>query len=348
MRHRDHVLGLYALAAAACLMSPGCQCGPGDALFDAGYGTLWISSGASGQLTVLDAADGGWIGQVALPGDGGRGASVVASPDGEKIYAANEGAGAVSVVDVRAFRVETTFTGLARPRDLRTSPDGRRLYVAQAASNQIAVIDLGSLTVQQVSAGGTSTTSRTQALWVTRAGEVYVLNQLSSALVWMDLAVGAPRWSLPVASNPTSLVIGRAGEVGYLTGAQDGVVQAVRAAGAGAPAAGSTAPVGSSPRWLSLGEDERWLVVSNGGVDNTISVLDLSAGLVEEGKVVVGSGDVGQNAQSPGGGAAFVCVGIPPQLAVVDLARQAVVATYPLPEAPYGLAFLPPLPAGPR
>lgn len=346
MRRCNSVSGL-GLLAAVCLAVSGCQCGPSEALFGARHGTLWITSQQSGNLMVLDAADGGFIGQVSFPG-GARGASVAPSPDGARVYAADEGSGAVHAIDVRGLQVASSFTGLARPRDLRPSPDGRKLYVAQATSNQIAVIDLETRAVAGVSAGGTPTTSRTQSLWVTPSGDLYVLNQLASTLARMDLSAGGPAWSLDVATNPTRLVVTRAGDVGYLTGALDGVVQKVGVSGSGAPALGPVAPVGSSPQWLSLSGDERWLVVSNGGVEDTISVLDLSSGFVERGKVVVGVGDVGQNALSPDSSTAFVCVGIPPQLAVVDLEQGAVVAIYPLPEAPRGLAYLPPQPAGPR
>ena len=326
-------------AALLCAAAAGCQCGA--PLHGAAYGTLWISSGASGRVMVLDAADGGWIGQVDLPGDGGRGAAVSARPDGERVFVANEGAGSVSVVDVRGLSVWATATGLLRPRDVMPSPNGQILFAAQAGSDELAVIDLGTLAVSRVSAGGGAAASRGQSVWVTQAGNVYVVSQPSSTVVWLQMPGGPARWTLPVALGPTRMVATRNGEVGYLAGSTDGVVQQIRLSGSDSPDAGPQAPVGGEPGWLSLSQDDRWLVVSNGRVDNTVSILDLSQGFTELGKVVVGGGAVGHNALSPGGTTAYVAVGLPPQIAVVDLTQQAVTATYALPEAPRGVAYVP-------
>ena len=326
-------------AALLCAAAAGCQCG--DPLHGAAYGTLWISSGASGRVMVLDAADGGWIGQVDLPGDGGRGAAVAARPDGERVFVANEGAGAVSIVDVRGLSVFATASGLLRPRDVMPSPNGQILFVAQAGSEELAVIDLGTLAISRVAAGGSAVAGRGQSVWVTSAGNVYVVSQAASSVVWLQMPGGPARWTLPVTLNPTRMVATRNGEVGYLTGAADGVVQQIRLAGNDSPDAGPLAPVGGDPGWLSLSQDDRWMVVSNGRVDNTVSILDLSQGFTELGKVVVGGGAVGHNALSPGGTTAYVAVGLPPQIAVVDLVQQTVTATWALPEAPRGVAYVP-------
>ncbi|HVE84237.1 MAG TPA: YncE family protein [Myxococcales bacterium] len=336
MRHLGPLTFLRGLAAAACLAAVGCQCGAGWEP----TGGLWISSEGSGRVYVLDARDGGRLGQLELSGDGGRGGSVAVSADGAEVYVADELAGAVSIIDTHTLEVKATVTGLARPRDVRPSADGRALFVAQAGSSELAVIDLGNHSVQRVSASAGVPSSRTQSVWVS-GGDVYVVNQLASTVVALSATSGLPRWSLPVATNPTRLVVTGNGEVGYLAGAQDGVVQQLRLTGVDAPDAGPSAPVGSSPGWLSLGQDGRWLVVSNGGVEDTISLLDLSQGLVERRRVQVGAGNVGQNALSPSGDLAYVCVGIPPRVTVVDLEQQSVVATYPLPEAPQGLAYGP-------
>lgn len=332
-----------ALPALLCALA-GCQCGPSGPVFDASSGTLWISSQASGRVMVLDAADGGWIGQVDLPGDGGRGAAVSVSPDGERVFVADEGAGAVHVLEVRELRVQSTAGNLLRPRDVQPSPNGQVLYVAQAGSDELAIIELGLFVqVRRVPAGGGAAASATQSVWATPQGAVYVANQLSSTVVRLDVPSGPARWSLPVALTPTRLVANRAGDVGYVTGAEDGVVQQVFLSGTDAPDGGPAVPVGGSPTWLSLSQDDRWLVVSNGQVDNTISVLDLPRGFIEQGKVVVGGGNVGHNALSPGGSIAYVAVGLPPRIAVVDLEQRTVVGAYPLPEAPRGVAFVPPL-----
>lgn len=332
---RSLILAACALGAAAA--GTGCQCG--GTLHGAEYGTLWIT-GETGRVMVLDAADGGWIGEVMVPdaGDGGHGSAIAPAPDLRTMYAADDGLGAVRAIDVATLQVEATFTGLARPGDVRPSPDGRRLYVAQAESNEIAVIDLHALTVQGVPANVTLP-SRTRALWVTVSGELYVLNALSNTLVNMGGA--GPRWALRVTTDPTAFVTTREGNVGYVAGAGAEELQQVHLAGAGSPDAGPSAPLGASPGWLSISPDDRWLVASAGGPDNTISVVDLTRALVERARVPVGNGRVAQSALSPDRAIAFVGVGLPPQISVVDLERLAVVSQYALPEAPRGVVYLP-------
>jgi DNA-binding beta-propeller fold protein YncE len=333
------------MAAAA---GGGCDCGGLQRtafVLDASHGTLWVSDEQGPWVLVLDAADGGLLAELVTTtaADGGRGASVAASRDGEQVYVANEGAGVVAAFRPRALEAPTLIDGLVRPRVVRPSADGRWLYVSQAASHQLAVVDLQSLEVGRVDAGGTPTTSRTQAVWSTEQGEVYVVNQLANTLVWVDPAAGGPRWSLPVATTPAGLVATRTGEVGYLTGSRDDVVQRVRLRGEGAPDAGPTARVGDAPGWISLSQDDRWLVVSNTGVDNTISIIDLQQGFQEQARVVVGIGRVRDHALSPDGALAYVAVGLPPEVVAVDLQRRQVVARYQARGLPRGVAFVPPL-----
>lgn len=336
---------LVVLAALALAFS-GCQCGPQSYALDASYGTLWVSDERSATVLVLDAADGGVVAELAsvLGPDAGYGASVVTSRDGLEVYVANEGAGVVTSFPVRTLN-PSRVTGLVRPRVLRPSTDGRWLYVSQAASNQIAAIDLQSLAVNQISVGGVISTHRTQSVWSTEQNDIYVLNQLSDTLVSVDST--GPLWTVAVSNTPGSVVASRAGDVAYVTGGRDNVVQQVQLKGFGAPDAGPTAPVGDGPGWISITPDDRVLVISNSGQDDSISVIDLQQGFLERGQVSLGVGAVRDHILSPDGKLVYVAVGLPPQVVVVDLQQLQVVARFQARGRPHGVAFVPPLASEP-
>jgi YVTN family beta-propeller protein len=79
-------------------------------------------------------------------------ADVAVSPDGRRVYVANNGSNTVSVIDTTSNTVAGEPTkagegpipvGLA-PEGVAVSPEGKRLYVANAASDTVSVIDTGS------------------------------------------------------------------------------------------------------------------------------------------------------------------------------------------------------------
>jgi YVTN family beta-propeller protein len=67
--------------------------------------------------------------------------------DGKRIYAANGGAGSVSVIDVATNKVTGEIAVGKRPWNMALTPDGKKLYVANGRSNSVSVIDTAALKV---------------------------------------------------------------------------------------------------------------------------------------------------------------------------------------------------------
>ncbi len=65
----------------------------------------------------------------------------VVSPDGTRLYVANEDAGTASIIDLRTKKVITTLTVGIEPEGVAISPDGRWVYVTAETSNTVSVID---------------------------------------------------------------------------------------------------------------------------------------------------------------------------------------------------------------
>ena len=72
---------------------------------------------------------------------------MIVSHDGKRIYAANGGAGSVSVIDVASNKSIAEIPVGQRPWNMALTPDGKKLYVANGRSNSVSVIDTGALKV---------------------------------------------------------------------------------------------------------------------------------------------------------------------------------------------------------
>jgi len=69
---------------------------------------------------------------------------VAVSPDGSKVYVANNGDGSVSVIATATNTVTTTITvgtSGSGPFGVAVSPDGRKVYVANMGDGSVSVID---------------------------------------------------------------------------------------------------------------------------------------------------------------------------------------------------------------
>jgi YVTN family beta-propeller protein len=106
-------------------------------------------------VAVIDARTHQPLGAILL-GPTTRPMGAVVSPDGQRLYVSNGGAGSVSVVDVTSRAVVATVRQVgARPWGLDLTPDGRKLYVANGPSNDVTAIDTATLeVVARIPVGG--------------------------------------------------------------------------------------------------------------------------------------------------------------------------------------------------
>ncbi|MCA1683554.1 MAG: hypothetical protein LC708_00240, partial [Actinobacteria bacterium] len=68
------------------------------------------------------------------------------TPDGTRVYVANEGSDAVSVIDTATNAVVATVP-MSQPHDVRVTPDGREVWVARSNAANVSIIDTATNTV---------------------------------------------------------------------------------------------------------------------------------------------------------------------------------------------------------
>jgi YVTN family beta-propeller protein len=113
----------------------------------AGY-RLLVANRGSGDLTILDPADGRLVGRVAV-GEGPW--DVVVAPDGRRAYVSIRLG--VAVVDLAGERVVQRIGTSFEAQGLALTPDGQTLYVGSRAGGTVARIDVDSTFATDLPAG---------------------------------------------------------------------------------------------------------------------------------------------------------------------------------------------------
>ncbi len=98
-----------------------------------------VTAEAQKALLVVDIPSGNIL--QAIPTDQETSHMVALSPDERRAFVANIGSGSVSVVDLRAGRLETILPTGAGAEGIALTPDGRHLWVTNRAEDSLAIID---------------------------------------------------------------------------------------------------------------------------------------------------------------------------------------------------------------
>ncbi len=129
------------------------------------------------------------------------------SPD-YRVYATNERAGTVTVLEPREARAVATIPIGGRPRGIAASPDGRFVYVAVAAKgdagNAIACIDTASGRVVRHLASGTDPE---QVAVAPDGGTLWVSNEDAAKASAIDVRSGKVTAAIPVGEEPEGVAI---------------------------------------------------------------------------------------------------------------------------------------------
>jgi YVTN family beta-propeller protein len=128
--------------------------------------------------------------------------AVLASPDGKRLYVANEDAHQLAVVDPEAGDVLQSIPLPASPSGMALAPDGKRLYVTCAApESSIAVIDTASFERVRTFAGGHTARGPTLS---PDGKRLYVCNQFNDNVSVFDLPSGKELASVAVTRQPVA------------------------------------------------------------------------------------------------------------------------------------------------
>ncbi len=223
------------------------------------------------KLSVLGASYAGSFGVGSFP----QGVSLgrTGTPSAGKLYVANEGDNAVSVVDVATNQISKTIPVSMGPSGVTVSPDGTRVYVPTAVS-KIAVIDTATNAVVT-----NITTLGNQPVAVAfspNGSRAYAADYNTDTLDVIDTttntAIAKITVGTPVQGSGASVVaVSPDGSVVYVSDMPAHRVVAINTA---TNTVITTLSVGNSPEGLAVSPDGHWLYVVDEG-DGTISMIGL-------------------------------------------------------------------------
>lgn len=271
------------------------------------------------------------------------------------VYATNELAGEISVIDPVTRREVDRIAIGKRPRGLVASPDNRLLYVAVSgspiagpgvdesdlppadkAADGIAVVDLAQRKVVKLLRG----ISDPEQVAVSRDGTLlYVASEDTGQLIVMTTE-GRQVAALDVGEEPEGVSVSPDGTTVLVTSEAENSVAIIR--GGLNPKVEARVAVGERPRTAAFLDNDR--AVIPGEFDSTVKLVDLRSAKTLR-TVRMGAEDRPMSVASIGGSTVVVTTGRGGNLIRIDLARAA--ADNPLTGAvftgtrPWGLALSP-------
>lgn len=194
------------------------------------------------------------------------------SPDGSKLFVANEDAATISVVDVSSGSIVERVPVGREPEGVGITPDGRWVLVTNESDNSVSVIDTRTLKIVKAVQVG----KRPRDVAFTPDGRAaYVSGEFDSSVYRMALPQGEPVervLQLRKEARPMALVLDSKRGRLYVSTGRGGTVAVIDSATYKLLA---EVPVGTRPWGIALSQDGRWLYSAN-GPSNDVSVVDTS------------------------------------------------------------------------
>ena len=193
------------------------------------------------------------------------------SPDGAKIYIANEDVGAATVLDALTGKVVTFVPVSREPEGVGVSPDGRFFYVTCETAGDVFAIDaktdkvIGHLQVHPRPRSVAFLPDGSRAFIPSESvGELNVIDTAHQTLLKVI--------TLPKGSRPMTVKVSPDGKKIYASTGRGGTVCVLDAH---TYEVLNTIPVGKRPWGIAISPDGKYLFTANGPSDD-VSVVDLA------------------------------------------------------------------------
>jgi YVTN family beta-propeller protein len=195
---------------------------------------------------------------------------VAVSPDSHRVYLADSGIDAVSVIDADSNTVTKTIPVGDSPKGVAVSPDGRRAYITNPDSATVSVIDTDSDTVTK-----TIPVGRTPwGIAISPDGRRgYVANSESDTVSVIDTDSDTVTTTIAVGDFPLAVALSPRSGLAYVSNFNSGTVSVIDTS---SETVTNTIPVPKHFRGLAVSPDERRVYVTNGD-SGTVSVIDTSS-----------------------------------------------------------------------
>jgi YVTN family beta-propeller protein len=197
------------------------------------------------------------------------------SPDGKRLFVANEDSAQTSVVDIDSGAVIERVPVGQEPEGVVMSPDGRWVLVTNESNNSVSVVDSRTYkVVRSISVG-----KRPRDIAFTPdSATAYVSGEFDASLYRVGVPGGEPVervLQLRKEARPMAVILDASSKRVYISTGRGGTVAVVDIA-AGKPGKLVTEiQVGTRPWGMALSQEGRWLYTAN-GPSNDVSVVDTS------------------------------------------------------------------------
>jgi predicted alpha-1,2-mannosidase len=192
---------------------------------------------------------------------------VTLSPDGRRVYVADQGGQSVSVVDAETGSVVATVTVAGSPWGIRVTPDGKTLWVSLTSANAVQPIDAATLVAGKPVPVG----DQPGGLAIAPNGTLLLVADLrSNDVTPVDLRTRTARDPIPVGAHPRNIAISPDSTIAYVTNSGANSVTSIDLT---ALKAGPEIEVGVAPRGLAFSPDGKWLYVAD-FASNTVTPID--------------------------------------------------------------------------
>ena len=187
-------------------------------------GLLYVSAELANAIYIVDPKSRSVVGQI--PTGAGHTHMFVISPDGSRIYTANNDAGSVSVLDVRSRSLLTSIPVSTSVQRISISPDGKFVFTQDQKTPRIVVIDTArNEVVRSIPLPVIAFSSA-----MTKDGHWILANSESGKLFVVEAATGRVTKTfetpdIPVLPTPGEFALGSDGTYAYLTCPQGGTIE---------------------------------------------------------------------------------------------------------------------------
>jgi PQQ-dependent catabolism-associated beta-propeller protein len=192
------------------------------------------------------------------------------SPDGKRLFVANEDSAQTSVVDVESGTIVARIPVGREPEGVGMSPNGQWVLVSNESDNSVSVIDTKTLKVVSSVAVG----KRPRDMAFTSDGKAaYVSGELDASLYRINVPTGAVErvMQLREDTRPMSVLLDAPRKRLYMSTGRGGSVAVIDVTSA--PKLVKEVPVGKRPWGIALSADGRFLYTANGPSDD-MSIVD--------------------------------------------------------------------------
>lgn len=199
------------------------------------------------------------------------------SPDGKRLFVANEDAALTSVVDIERGTVVERIPVGREPEGVAVTPNGRWVLVTNESDNSVSIIDATTLkVVKSVPVGKRPR----DAAFTPDSKMAYVSGEMDASLYRIRVPGGDPVervLEFRKEARPMAVLLDVSRSRLYVSTGRGGTVAVVDAAGAGKSfKLIKEIPVGTRPWGMALSADGRFLYTAN-GPSNDVSIVDTVA-----------------------------------------------------------------------